>query len=174
MYMKPVGCMKNYKQTFHLRHNGSIRGRMLTFGFFYESGHKQGRKKNNPPNISPKFKSSTQEIRTWIINISTRSNGVELQSGSISAPQHVPVRRYRHDEGEQNYTRPVKVNQLLGWRTQCITFSVSRVLLSKMKEIQVRTTSSRRALLKTELLFPVMDTEAEESRESQAGDVFCN
>lgn len=25
-YMKPVGYIKNYKQTFHLTHNGSIRG----------------------------------------------------------------------------------------------------------------------------------------------------
>lgn len=33
-YMKPVGYIKNYKQTFHLTHNGSIRGRMLTFGPF--------------------------------------------------------------------------------------------------------------------------------------------
>lgn len=41
---------------------------------------------------------------------------------------------------------------------QCVTFSVSRVLLSKMKEMQLRTTSSLRALLNTEPLLPMMDT----------------
>lgn len=40
----------------------------------------------------------------------------------------------------------------------CVTFSVSWVLLSKMKEMQLLTTSSLRALLNTEPIFPMMDT----------------
>lgn len=82
--MKPVGWIKNYKQTFHLTHNGSIRGRMLTFASLYESGHKQRKKKIHCVNISPQCKSLTPEKQTWIIDVGTRSRGVQLQSGSIS------------------------------------------------------------------------------------------
>lgn len=181
-YMKPVGYIKNYKQTFHLTHNGSIRGECWPLPFAQIWPQTKGKKKH-PANISVQCKCSwrqRQETRTWLINMSTRSNGVKLQSGAISVqpcPTRVPMRRCRHDESEARHCPPlphptephrlVKVNRLLGWQTQCITFSVSRVLLSKMKEIQVRTTSSRRALLKTEPLFPVMDTEAGESERTE-------
>lgn len=178
-YMKPVGYIKNYKQTFHLTHNGSIRGECGPLPFAQIWPQTKGKKKH-PANISVQCKCSwrqRQETRTWLINMSTRSNGVKFQSGAISVPPcptPVPMRRCRHDESEARRCPPptephrlVKVNRLLGWQTQCITFSVSRVLLSKMKEIQVRTTSSRRALLKTEPLFPVMDTEAGESERAE-------
>lgn len=180
-YMKPVGYIKNYKQTFHLTHNGSIRGECWPLPFAQIWPQTKGKKKH-PSNISVQCKCSwrqRQETRTWLINMSTRSNGVKLQSGAISVPPcptRVPMRRCRHDESEARHCPPrpptelhrlVKVNRLLGWQTQYITFSVSRVLLSKMKEIQVRTTSSRRALLKTEPLFPVMDTEAGESERTE-------
>lgn len=48
-----------------------------------------------------------------------------------------------------------------------VTFSVSRVLLSKMKEMQLRTTSSLRALLNTEPLLPMMDTEIQKDRQGE-------
>lgn len=47
-----------------------------------------------------------------------------------------------------------------------LTFSVSSVLLSKIKPMQLRTTSRRRALLNTELAFPVIDTETQRWRTS--------
>lgn len=45
-----------------------------------------------------------------------------------------------------------------------LTFSVSSVLLSKIKPMQLRTTSRRRALLNTELAFPVIDTGTQRKR----------
>lgn len=110
-YMKPVGYIKNYKQTFHLTHNGSIRGECWPLPFAQIWPQTKGKKKH-PANISVQCKCSwrqRQETRTWLINMSTRSNGVKLQSGAISVPPcptRVPMRRCRHDESEATHCPP--------------------------------------------------------------------
>lgn len=133
-YMKPVGYIKNYKQTFHLTHNGSIRGECWPLPFAQIWPQTKGKKKHLA-NISAQCKCSwrqRQETRTWLINMSTRSNGVKLQSGAISVPPcptRVPMRRCRHDESEARHcppptppdgTTPTRQGESTPWMTDAV------------------------------------------------------
>lgn len=57
-YMKPVGCIKNYKQTFHRTHTGSIRRRTFcTNPATNEAGGRRAREGVGGTNVSARFMS---------------------------------------------------------------------------------------------------------------------